>query len=130
MEVPNIAACAACRHQRRRCSEECPLARWFPPFDPQRFWRVNKLFGLKNVLRMIEENPGNVEGLMRSLVYEAEARERDPVRGACGVVQTLEQQADQLRTELKLAKEKLKSIQSSTEGECSKLEASPSHCPR
>ncbi|KAL3685447.1 hypothetical protein R1sor_003469 [Riccia sorocarpa] len=129
-----VGACAACKHQKRRCREECPLARWFPPYAPERFFTVNKLFGVKNVMRMIKENSGNEQDLVMSLVYEAEARQRDPVYGAYGVLQLLEreanqleQMADQLKMELLILKEeRLKSTGCAAERE-SKLFASVGH---
>ncbi|KAL2653549.1 hypothetical protein R1flu_021677 [Riccia fluitans] len=94
MGSPPNAACAACKFQRRKCAAECPLAPWFPPDQPKRFANVHKLFGVANVLKLFRENQGNLEALVRSIVYEAEARERDPVNGAYGTLQMLQEREE------------------------------------
>jgi Lateral organ boundaries (LOB) domain len=46
--------CAACKHLRRRCAEDCILAPYFPATHPERFECVHKIFGAGNVARMLK----------------------------------------------------------------------------
>ncbi|KAL3685140.1 hypothetical protein R1sor_003162 [Riccia sorocarpa] len=96
MGSPTNAACAACKFQRRKCAPECPLAPWFPPDQPKRFSNVHKLFGVANVLKLFRENQDKLEDLVKSIVYEADARDRDPINGAFGVLQLLKDREDDL----------------------------------
>ncbi|KAL3692471.1 hypothetical protein R1sor_006122 [Riccia sorocarpa] len=99
MGSPPNAACAACKFQRRKCAPECPLAPWFPPDQPKRFANVHKLFGVANVLKLFRENQDKLEDLVKSIVYEADARDRDPTNGAFGVLQLLKDREDELLRE-------------------------------
>ncbi|KAF3338304.1 putative LOB domain protein 4 [Carex littledalei] len=46
--------CAGCKHLRRRCTEDCILAPYFPSNNPERFEYVHKIFGAGNVARMLK----------------------------------------------------------------------------
>lgn len=93
--------CAACKLLRRRCAQECPFAPYFSPHEPQKFASVHKIYGASNVSKMLLEVPENKRAdAANSLVYEANARIRDPVYGCTGVISTLQQQAQSLQAEL------------------------------
>lgn len=93
--------CAACKLLRRRCAQECPFSPYFSPHEPQKFASVHKVFGASNVSKMLLEVPeGQRADAANSLVYEANARIRDPVYGCMGVISTLQQQAQSLQAEL------------------------------
>ncbi|KAH9330732.1 hypothetical protein KI387_002840, partial [Taxus chinensis] len=47
-------ACAACRMQRKKCAENCPLAPYFPADDPEKFERVHRVFGTSNITKMLK----------------------------------------------------------------------------
>ncbi|KOM26400.1 hypothetical protein LR48_Vigan267s000100 [Vigna angularis] len=67
--------CAACKIQRRKCTQECVFAPYFPPDNPQRFAYVHKVFGASNVAKLLNElNTAQREDAVKSLAYEAEAR--------------------------------------------------------
>lgn len=53
---PVCRRCAACKNQRRRCSQDCVLAPYFPASDPQRYACVRRVFGASNVARMLQVN--------------------------------------------------------------------------
>lgn len=96
-----ITPCAACKLLRRRCAQECPFAPYFSPLEPQKFASVHKVFGASNVSKMLMEVPENQRAdAANSLVYEANARLRDPVYGSTGTIYTLQHQAQVLRVEL------------------------------
>ncbi|KOM52520.1 hypothetical protein LR48_Vigan09g117900 [Vigna angularis] len=47
--------CAACKIQRRKCTQECVFAPYFTPDNPQRFAYVHKVFGASNVAKLLNE---------------------------------------------------------------------------
>eukprot|EP01018_Ginkgo_biloba_P004494 Gb_07877 [translate_table: standard] len=94
-------ACAACKYQRRKCSPECPLAPYFPPDQPKQFLNVHKLFGVSNILRILKQlDASQKSDAMKSIVYEAEAWEHDPVHGCFGIITMLRTQVESLKEEL------------------------------
>ncbi|TKY74344.1 LOB domain-containing protein 36 [Spatholobus suberectus] len=102
--------CAACKIQRRKCTQECVFAPYFPPDNPQRFAYVHKVFGASNVAKLLNElNAAQREDAVKSLAYEAEARLRDPVYGCVGLISILQHRLKQLQTELNHAKKELAS---------------------
>ena len=46
--------CASCKLLRRRCTQECVFAPYFPPEDPHKFAIVHKVFGASNVSKMLQ----------------------------------------------------------------------------
>ncbi|XAR56897.1 hypothetical protein NMG60_11037533 [Bertholletia excelsa] len=97
--------CAACKLLRRRCAQDCVFAPYFPADEPQKFASVHKVFGASNVNKMLQELPVHQPGdAVSSMVYEANARVRDPVYGCVGPMSSLLLQIDVLQTELARAK--------------------------
>nr|CAD1843136.1 unnamed protein product [Ananas comosus var. bracteatus] len=83
-------ACAACKHQRRRCWPGCALARHFPAERAAEFRSVHRLFGVSNLMRIRGAAPPHLrDHAVRAMVFEAEARRRDPVHGCLGLVRSL-----------------------------------------
>lgn len=79
------SACAACKHQRKRCSDECLLAPYFPADRLCDFKAVHKVFGVSNITKMVRfVGKENGQKTADSLVWEAFCRQRDPVLGAYG----------------------------------------------
>ncbi|XP_031126681.1 LOB domain-containing protein 2-like [Ipomoea triloba] len=78
-------ACASCKHQRKKCTEKCVLAPFFPAEKGREFQAVHKVFGVSNVTKMVrnlkEEERGRA---VESLVWEAICRHNDPVLGPFG----------------------------------------------
>ncbi|PWA45468.1 LOB domain-containing protein 4 [Artemisia annua] len=96
--------CAACKLLRRRCSQECVFAPYFPADEPHKFASVHKVFGASNVNKMLQELPEHHRGdAVSSMVYEANARIRDPVYGCVGAISSLQQQIDVLQAQLALS---------------------------
>lgn len=93
--------CAACKLLRRRCAQDCVFAPYFPADEPQKFASVHKVFGASNVNKMLQELPEHQRGdAVSSMVYEANARVRDPVYGCVGAISSLQQQIDSLQAQL------------------------------
>jgi hypothetical protein len=100
--------CAACKFLRRKCTQECVFAPYFPPDQPQKFANVHKVFGASNVAKLLNElNATQREDAVNSLAYEAEARLRDPVYGCVGLISILQHRLKQVQTDLFNAKKEL-----------------------
>ncbi|KAL0884589.1 hypothetical protein Bca101_008570 [Brassica carinata] len=82
-----LSPCAACKILRRRCGEKCVLAPYFPPTEPAKFSIAHRVFGASNIIKLLQELPESQRtDAVNSLVYEAEARIRDPVYGCAGAI--------------------------------------------
>ncbi|KAJ8537247.1 hypothetical protein K7X08_035648 [Anisodus acutangulus] len=92
--------CASCKLLRRRCAKDCIFSPYFPSDDPHKFAIVHK------------ELPVHQRGdAVSSLVYEANARMRDPVYGCVGAISYLQNQVSQLQLQLALAQAEIFCIQ-------------------
>ncbi|KAH9570631.1 hypothetical protein CY35_02G050400 [Sphagnum magellanicum] len=108
----NTTACAACKYQRRKCMPDCPLSPYFPADQPRRFANVHKLFGVSNTLRILKHvDPSKREDTVKSIAYEADMRDKDPVHGCLGVIAMLQNQVLNLKDELAIAHEQLYLLQ-------------------
>ncbi|XP_040380865.1 LOB domain-containing protein 3-like [Oryza brachyantha] len=98
---PPPPACAACKHQRRRCTPGCKLAPYFPAHQPDRFKNAHRVFGIKNILRLMETaGEERRNDAIKSVVYESDAWAVDGVRGAAGIVANLFRELRGLEAEL------------------------------
>jgi len=129
-------ACAACKYQRRKCTPDCPLSPYFPADRPKRFANVHKLFGVSNTLRILKHvDPSKREDTVKSIAYEADTREKDPVHGCLGVITLLQHEVSQLKDELAMAREQLYMLQQQQSFESQELQlqsavaASPAAVP-
>ncbi|KAG8496149.1 hypothetical protein CXB51_009112 [Gossypium anomalum] len=104
--------CASCKLLRRRCAKDCIFAPYFPSDDPHKFAIVHKVFGASNVSKMLQELPVQQRAdAVSSLVYEANARVRDPVYGCVGAISYLQNQVSQLQMQLAVAQTEILCIQ-------------------
>ncbi|XP_047336173.1 LOB domain-containing protein 36-like [Impatiens glandulifera] len=102
--------CAACKLLRRKCTQECVFAPYFPPDNPQKFANVHRVFGASNVSKLLKElSPNQREDAVNSLAYEAEFRLRDPVYGCVGLISILQHRLRQVQTDLENAKKEIAS---------------------
>lgn len=100
--------CAACKFLRRKCTQECVFAPYFPPDQPKKFENVHKVFGASNVTKLLNElNASQREDAVNSLAYEAEYRLRDPVYGCVGLISVLQHRLKQVQDDLLNAKKDL-----------------------
>ncbi|GAB2272664.1 LOB domain-containing protein 2 [Dionaea muscipula] len=75
-------ACAACKHQRKKCTEKCILAPFFAADKTREFQAVHKVFGVSNVQKIIKSlSEEDRKRAADSLVWEAFCRQKDPVLG-------------------------------------------------
>ncbi|PHT47828.1 LOB domain-containing protein 22 [Capsicum baccatum] len=83
-------ACAACKYQRRRCTPECPLAPYFPADQPKMFQNAHRLFGVSKILKILKHlDPSQKKIAMKSIIYQANARDKHPVYGCVAEIQNL-----------------------------------------
>lgn len=80
------AACAACKHQRKRCDENCALSPYFPASKTREFQAVHKVYGMSNVIKILRsiESEDERRRAADSLVWEAFCRQTNPVLGSYG----------------------------------------------
>ncbi|KAM0824403.1 hypothetical protein ACQ4PT_017710 [Festuca glaucescens] len=101
-------ACCACKHQRRKCSPGCPLAPYFPADRSGSFRSSHRLFGIKNILRLMAmAGPQKQDDCMRSIMYEADARVAHPVHGPYTIIHNLRKEDARARAELQALQEQL-----------------------
>ncbi|CAL0306155.1 unnamed protein product [Lupinus luteus] len=94
--------CGACKFLRRKCLPTCIFA---PYFDPENgashFASVHKIFGASNVSKLLLTVPIHMRpDAVLTIVYEAQARMRDPIYGCVSHIFTLQQQITTLQNEL------------------------------
>lgn len=78
-------ACASCKHQRKKCNNECILSPYFPARKTKEFQAVHKVFGVSNVQKMVRTvREEDRTKLSDSLTWEALWRQKDPVLGSYG----------------------------------------------
>ncbi|XP_010263734.1 PREDICTED: LOB domain-containing protein 6-like [Nelumbo nucifera] len=108
MASSSNSPCAACKFLRRKCTQECVFAPYFPPDNPQKFANVHKVFGASNVAKILNDlSTTQREDAVNSLAYEAEARLRDPVYGCVGLISVLQHKLKQVQSDLYNAKKEL-----------------------
>ncbi|URE07593.1 hypothetical protein MUK42_03751, partial [Musa troglodytarum] len=81
-------------------AKDCIFAPYFPPEDPHKFAIVHKELPVHQRADAVS-----------SLVYEANARKRDPVYGSVGIISYLQNQISQLQMQLAFAEAELLCIQ-------------------
>ncbi|KAG2663419.1 hypothetical protein I3843_16G030000 [Carya illinoinensis] len=101
-------ACASCKYQRKKCDPHCPLAPFFPQHRRKDFMNVHKVFGVRNVLKLTK-NLGFKEKseAMKTMIYQADVRVKDPVGGCCRVISELQNRIKHLEAEYRLLLEQL-----------------------
>ncbi|KAI3908535.1 hypothetical protein MKX01_009337 [Papaver californicum] len=98
-------SCAACKYLKRKCIPNCVFAPYFKSDELHKFVKVHKVFGASNVSKILGEVPVDQrEDSANSLVYEAEARLRDPVYGCIGALALLQNQMIQLKQDLAISR--------------------------
>ncbi|XP_047980825.1 LOB domain-containing protein 1-like isoform X1 [Salvia hispanica] len=109
-----LSPCAACKILRRRCVEKCVLAPYFPPHDPLKFSTAHRVFGASNIIKFLQQEvpEGQREDAVSSMVYEANARLREPVYGCAGAIWQLQKQVNDLHQQLAKAQAQLLNMQS------------------
>lgn len=83
-------ACASCKHQRKRCDENCEMAPYFPSNRLKEFRNAHRLFGVSNIQKIIASvEPHLRKDAAESILDEGNYRKFDPINGSLGVVHDL-----------------------------------------
>ncbi|XP_059288164.1 LOB domain-containing protein 1-like [Lycium ferocissimum] len=107
-----LTPCAACKILRRRCVDKCVLAPYFPPTEPLKFTIAHRVFGASNIIKLLQELPEDQRAdTVNSMVYEANARIRDPVYGCAGAIFQLQKQISELQADLAKAQVEILHVQ-------------------
>ncbi|KAF5732595.1 LOB domain-containing protein 2-like [Tripterygium wilfordii] len=78
-------ACAACKHQRKRCKRECILAPYFPADKSKEFQALHKVFGVSNLGKLMTRvKEVDRKKASESFTWEASWRLLDPALGPQG----------------------------------------------
>ncbi|OAY38799.1 LOB domain-containing protein 1 [Manihot esculenta] len=108
-----LSPCAACKILRRRCAEKCVLAPYFPPTEPYKFTIAHRVFGASNIIKFLQEIPESHRAdAVSSMVYEANARIRDPIYGCAGAICQLQKQVNELQAQLVTAQAEVVNMKS------------------
>ncbi|KAI4339533.1 hypothetical protein MLD38_024468 [Melastoma candidum] len=100
-ELGRTWPCAACTTADKLCTPHCIFAPLFPPDRTAEFSMVHKVFGEMNSRKLLTKlPPEHRKDAADSLVYEAEARLRDPLNGCIGTISSLQKKLDGLKEEL------------------------------
>ncbi|GLJ14857.1 hypothetical protein SUGI_0241700 [Cryptomeria japonica] len=109
-----VYPCAACKIRRKKCGHKCVLAPYFPPNDRHKFLLVHKLFGTRNIIKILKDVPAeNRRDVVSSMVYEASARVADPIYGCTGEVYRLQKKVLELQSQLENTQAELLNAQAS-----------------
>jgi Lateral organ boundaries (LOB) domain len=107
--------CAACKFLRRKCTNGCVFAPYFPPEQPSKFANVHKVFGASNVAKLLNELPTHQrEEAVNSLSFEANARINNPVLGCVAYIQCLQLKIKEVQDKLNSAMEELSTYNGSS----------------
>ncbi|KAL2549440.1 LOB domain-containing protein 1 [Forsythia ovata] len=129
-----ISPCAACKILRRRCVDKCLLAPYFPPSEPLKFTIAHRVFGASNIIRLLQELPeAQRADAVNGMVYEANARLRDPVYGCAGAICQLQNQISELQAELAKAQAEILNMHCQNanlvEFICQEMSQNQENCP-
>lgn len=85
------APCGPCKHLRQSCPPGCVLAPYFSPNDADRFAAVDEVFDASTASDLLADLPPERRAeAAESLVYEAQARQWNPVCGCVSYASLLE----------------------------------------
>ncbi|KAL5579488.1 hypothetical protein UlMin_011930 [Ulmus minor] len=99
----NAQACAACKYRRSKCAPDCVLAPYFPHHTQNQFLNAHKLFGVKNITKLIKnlQQPIKDEAI-RAIIFQSNARANDPVGGCYRIICDLQRQIEYNKAELEI----------------------------
>ncbi|XP_030552558.2 LOB domain-containing protein 4-like [Rhodamnia argentea] len=120
---PDLRACAACRHQRRKCRPDCQWAEFFPAALPQTFANARALYGLRNMNELTRHLPPEPRRIaMETIIFESNMRAFDRVGGCYRVIRDLAAAVQLVECELRRAQQLLAMLRGSELGVGSNVE--------
>nr|XP_009758025.1 PREDICTED: LOB domain-containing protein 27-like [Nicotiana sylvestris]XP_016490202.1 PREDICTED: LOB domain-containing protein 27-like [Nicotiana tabacum] len=95
--------CAACTHLRKKCDANCQLAPYFPSNRTEDFQNVYQLFGVSNIINMLNSVDDEQKGKMaESLILEAKIRKENPVYGCLAIERKMMLAIEEAEKELEI----------------------------
>ncbi|KAK1267949.1 LOB domain-containing protein 6 [Acorus gramineus] len=94
--------CAACRFLCRRCTADCVFLPYFPADrQDERYLMVHRVFGTSNAAKILQQIDVSLRHhAAETLVFQAEARLRDPVYGSVSLIARLNETQNQIQHEI------------------------------
>lgn len=81
----SASKCASCRHQRRRCPNDCIFRPYFPLRKREEFESARRVFGVSNMERMLRIlEVQDREKAVESMIWEASCWSKDSINGPLG----------------------------------------------
>ncbi|KAI3840896.1 hypothetical protein MKX03_025635 [Papaver bracteatum] len=93
-------SCGACAHRKKKCSQKCEFAPFFPSNRAEDFQNVSNVFGAAKFIQLIKLAGPKQHLAAETLIIEAIARVSNPVLGIAGIAETISQQLEDLTSEL------------------------------
>lgn len=95
-------ACAACKHQRRKCKSDCVMAPYFTGMSRDDFDEIHKIFGVGNITKWLENHCPREEDKQAAAVsfkWEASAWKANPDHRSTplGLYNKLQKEYDELQ---------------------------------
>lgn len=99
------SACAARKHQKKKCDSNCELAPYFPSTKAEDFKNVYRLFGVSNTIKHLNSVADDQKAqLIETLILEAKFRKENPVHGCLAVKENLGKKLKHAKRSLKWCK--------------------------
>ncbi|TQD78292.1 hypothetical protein C1H46_036147 [Malus baccata] len=93
--MANSKACAACKYQRRKCTQTCELATYFPASRFVEFVNAQHMFGMSNIEKILATvEPDQRPAAAETILFEGNIWRNNPSVLALG---ELKQQLDSLK---------------------------------
>ncbi|CAN8251370.1 unnamed protein product [Cochlearia groenlandica] len=103
-----IRPCGACKHLRRKCTEECVFAPHFPVSQLERFKCVHKAYGASNVAKLLNELPFDVrDAAVTAIIWESQTFLEYPVYGCLIPINAFKHRYLQIQHQLQIANTEL-----------------------
>ncbi|CAN4075465.1 unnamed protein product [Withania somnifera] len=92
-KASRAGACASCKHQRKKCMDNCVLAPYFPAEKISEFKEVHKVFGVSSITKIVKNlKEDDRRKAVESLIWEAFCRQKHPVLGPYGEYKRVHEQ--------------------------------------
>ncbi|XP_048434806.1 LOB domain-containing protein 22-like [Pyrus x bretschneideri] len=101
--MANSKACAACKYQRRKCTQTCELASYFPASRFVEFVNAQHTFGMSNIEKILATvEPDQRPAAAETILFEGNIWRNNPSVGCLGVTRFLREQVDFHKKELEM----------------------------
>ncbi|KAJ6885959.1 hypothetical protein NC651_026580 [Populus alba x Populus x berolinensis] len=110
----SASKCASCRHQRRRCPNDCIFRPYFPLRKREEFESARRVFGVSNMERMLRSlEVQDRAKAVESMIWEASCWSKDSINGPLGCLKKLIDSERQAKQENQLLRKQLYNLSQS-----------------